>query len=163
METEEWPLPPEGGYKWIHSDAYIRFKKAQAALKYAIEEAERYNAHAQSIVDAKAKDKTAEVAVSRSMPAVRWPPSLMDTLCVHGIQCCPYPSREVVWMSPLSIEYLANSSAAAVVANRARPWRRRTRRTGRWRSRPRRSSPRSSRRARRRRRSRLGRSGALCR
>lgn len=54
-------MPPEDGqYKWIHSDAYIRFKKAHAQLKYAIEEAEKYGANAQVVADAKVKDKQAD-------------------------------------------------------------------------------------------------------
>jgi len=61
QETEGYPLPPEDGqYKWIHSDAYIRFKNAHGQLKYAIQEAETYGAHARTVADAKAKDKQAD-------------------------------------------------------------------------------------------------------
>jgi hypothetical protein len=52
-ETEGFPLPPEDGYLWVHSDSYVRHKKAAAALKHAIEEADKYGAHAQTVLDAR--------------------------------------------------------------------------------------------------------------
>ena len=59
-ETEEYPAAPEGGYVWVHSNAFNSLLSAIEALKNGLHLSEGTGANVQVIADAKAKLLKAE-------------------------------------------------------------------------------------------------------